>query len=480
MIVTIAFEVKNYVEVMESWPIKIGNTTFFLDRDGDVVKKVCLSYANVGIENAPTFTNSPEIGARAKINISCGEYSMLAIQQILSWQAVVSGVQVFDLDLDNYELRFRPESIEEQKKIPIKSFRHSRDNAQGSTCDFEQIGRAFCVGHIEDSRIESVSHYREGRLAYKAGRYIDSYNNMFLFLESRYCDGKTKTGQQVELLSSNKIVCESLKDTISDMRNLDVATSKHLHGVFENKGNLRESIHTLVLLRGKLRHHSLKSPQRWDPNKQNEYEMPARFLGAVVGYITSTESLNEIYAPEPVKQFRDISVNSGFETKIRVLTNRLEYKPSLELSLSYPTIFMSSQVSLNAVRRAIDSCDNGSQLADTVKLEAIHSQTDLEVFIVELGLWAYTKSRILSAETAVNHIRCSFEHFHASTVVKHEFSFLIEEKQINIACAWRLLIDCFDWIEKKDPTTRILSLKFFLNSERRPIVSYRVGAQIKK
>jgi len=480
MKVIIAFEVKNYVEVMESWPINIGNTTFFLERDGDVVKKVCLSYANVGIENAPTVTNSPEIGERAKINISCGGYSMLAIQQILSWQAVVSGVQVFDLDLDNYELRFQPESIDEQKKIPIKSFRRSRNDSLNSACDFEQIGRAFCVGRIDDSRIESVSHYREGRLAYEAGRYIDSYNNMYLFLESRYCDGKTKTAQQVELLSSNKVVCESLEDTISDMRALDIATSNHLQGVFENKVNIRESIRTLVLLRGKLRHHSLKSPQRWDPNKQNEYEMPARFLGAVVGHIAISESLDEIYAPEPVKKFKDISFNAGFKTEIKVGTIRLESKPSLLLSLNYPTIFMSSQVCLHAARKSIAACDKDSQLSDTVKLEAIHGQTELEVFILELGLWAYTQSRTISAATTSNHILCSFEHFYSSAVVKHEFTFPMEEKQINIAYAWRLLIDCFDWVEKKEPTTRILSLKCFLNSKPRPIVSYRVGAQIQK
>lgn len=53
MIITIAFSVKNYVEVMESWPIKIDNLIFTLERKDNIVQKVCVSFPNIAIENAP-------------------------------------------------------------------------------------------------------------------------------------------------------------------------------------------------------------------------------------------------------------------------------------------------------------------------------------------------------------------------------------------------------------------------------------------
>jgi hypothetical protein len=479
MIVTVAFDIKNYVEVMEGWPIEIGNMTFFLEREENIVRKVCISYSNVGIENAPNIIPRTESGGNPTITISSGGYATKAIKHIMNWQAVVSGVQIFDLDFDNYELRFHPQSMDEEKKIHLKSFRGNSKKALNSSCDFEQIGRAFCVDAINDSRIESSSHYREGRIAFEAGRYVDSYNNMFLFLETRYCDGKTKTNQQIELLSNEKIFRDSLTREIKEFRSQNKLQFKHLANIFDETVDIKTKIKTIVELRGKLRHHSLKSPHRWDPNRQNEYESPARFLGAVVGDIVIAESLKDIYAPGAVTKFREISVSTGFETKIEVQSHRLEKQPSLALDMSYPTTVISSQICLVAVRHAIAACAKDGQLNDTVRLDATQIKTDLELFTAELATWAYTPARSIETEEPIGSIRCSFEHYQAGVVVKNAFSFPIEENHINITYAWELLKYCYSWIEQKDPTTRILSLKLFLNKGKRPILEYKVGALVK-
>lgn len=62
MHITISFNVKNHVEVSESWPIQIGNVTFSLDRKDEVVQKVCISYSGVGTEHAPKITPSASTG----------------------------------------------------------------------------------------------------------------------------------------------------------------------------------------------------------------------------------------------------------------------------------------------------------------------------------------------------------------------------------------------------------------------------------
>ncbi|QPI72388.1 hypothetical protein [Sphingobium sp. Cam5-1] len=51
MIVTVAFDVKNHVEVMEGWPIELGNTSFFLEREANVLKRVCGISASIAIHS---------------------------------------------------------------------------------------------------------------------------------------------------------------------------------------------------------------------------------------------------------------------------------------------------------------------------------------------------------------------------------------------------------------------------------------------
>ena len=479
MHITISFNVKNHVEVSESWPIQIGNVTFSLNRKDDVVQKVCISYSGVSTEHAPKMTSSTSTGIHHELIVGAGQYVGLAIRQMMSWQTVISGLQTFDLSFDDYELTFRPESVDEEKKIPIKSFRRSAREMPDS-CDFEQIGRAFCVGFASDSRVESVSHFREGRIAYEAGRFVDSYNNMFLFLETRYCDGKTKTAQQVELLSNNPILVNSLNQALSLVPSRDFSASKHLTELIDTTKDIKEKIKSIVLLRGSLRHHSLKSSQRWDPNKQDEYEFSARFLGLVVGHIVTEESLGDIYAPKILQQFRDVSIKGGYESNITASTVRLEKQPALRLDISCPTTVMSSALGLSLARETIAACDKASQLPDTVKIEAMHSKTGMELFIIELGLWAFTQERTIQIDAAASSIQCELEHFQSPIYVKHEFSLPFREGMITINSAWELLESCFNWIEQKDPTTRILSLKLNLKGKLEPIVRYRVGVQVRK
>ncbi|WP_081534798.1 hypothetical protein [Rhodovulum sp. P5] len=331
MIITVAFDVKNYVEVMEGWPLKDDNMTFFLEREGNVLKKVCLSFSGVSIEHAPHFKQSTETSGRAELKASSGGYAVLARKRIMNWQAVVSGIQIVDLDYDSFDIRFHAENIEEESRIHLKSFKSSYDKALNSACDFEQIGRAFCANSIPDDRIESTSHYREGRLAFEAGRYVDAYNNMFLFLEARYCDGKTKTAQQVELLSKNQALCLSIEEATAEHTNSHQADSKEKFDLFKSCTSVADKIKALVLLRGKLRHHSLKSPYRWDPNEQEKHKGEARFLIAVVHDIVIRESLEDIYSPASLENFREQSVSRGNEIKVRLTTRRVNNERALEL-----------------------------------------------------------------------------------------------------------------------------------------------------
>src|SRR3546814_6398968 len=137
--------------------------TYFLEREGNVLKRVCVALSGVGIEHATSFKSANDEREVPHVEISGGIYSVLARKNIMNWQAVLSGPQIVDLDYDNYELRFHAENIGEEHRIHVKSFKPGSSKSLNSACDFEQIGRAFCVGPISDDQIESTSHFREDR-----------------------------------------------------------------------------------------------------------------------------------------------------------------------------------------------------------------------------------------------------------------------------------------------------------------------------
>lgn len=475
MIITIAFNVKNHVEVMEGWPIKRDDATFFMERDGTNLKRVCISFPNVSLEHAPQFIPAGTTNDMGHLQIGAGDYVAAAIRHLMRWQTVLTGLQVVDVEYDNYEIRFRPESVAEEDSIHVNSFRYNADEGLNRSCDFEQIGRAFCSVDVSDERIESTSHFREGRLAFGAKRYIDSYNSMYLFLESRYCDGKTGNSRQKELLLSHKIVCDAVNRVVEDFP-LANGESGEKFEFLSQTNDIADKIESIVLLRGKLRHHPLKSPHRWDPNRQKDYEVAARFLSAVVWSIVTKESTDDIYSPAALETFRHISMSTGFETKLHVSAYRLDPKPYLSLDMTYPTTVLSSQLCAVTLGNALEECEKGDQLADTVKIET--TSGTMELFLAELGTWAYTPDRRIVKTDKMSSIRCRFEHRKRNNIETHSFDIAFLAAELSIIAAWRTLRKALNHIEDVDPTTRIMSLKFFFDGSSASILSYRVGASV--
>ena len=63
---------------------------------------------------------------------------------------------------------------------------------------------------------------------------------MFLFLETRYCDGKTKTAQQLDLLSKNMIFCSNLEQSILEINDKKITESEHLKNLFKKHNSQRK------------------------------------------------------------------------------------------------------------------------------------------------------------------------------------------------------------------------------------------------
>src|SRR3546814_6974979 len=102
--------------------------------------------------------------------------------------------------------------------------------------------------------------------------------------------------------------------------------------------------------------------------------------------------------------------------------------------------------SSDLVRNAIQACEKEGQLTDTVRFEATHSQTGLELFSLEFDVWAYTQTRLIETEKPIESVRCSFEHFRAGIIMRPEFSIPVHGHKLGILDVWTLLRFSFDQI----------------------------------
>ena len=147
--------------------------------------------------------------------------------------------------------------------------------------------------------------------------------------------------------------------------------------------------------------------------------------------------------------------------------------------MSYPTTLISTKICLTTLRNALEACEKDGQLGDTFRFDAVHGSNDLELFEADLDIWVFSETPTLEKKDVDDKMRCRFEHFRSGIIMKHEFEFPIPVNEIDVNYAWSLLKYCFDHIEKKDITTRVMSLKMFLGQRKRPVATYRVGAQVK-
>jgi hypothetical protein len=126
----------------------------------------------------------------------------------------------------------------------------------------------------------------------------------------------------------------------------------------------------------------------------------------------------------------------------------------------------------------VQACENEGQLGDTVRLQGSSSRSELELFSLDFDVWAYTQSRAIETTEPIVSVRCDFEHYQAGIIVRHKFSVPVPGCKLSIPDVWKLVRKCFDHIEERDPTTRILSLKLYLRDGDKAFVAYRVGAQV--
>ena len=477
MIVTIKFKVKNKVQIEPHFPVEGKGSTLFLETDDGVLTSVGIVRKGVDVKHAPQF-RSPEPAegaAHPTLSVETGLFQVLAEHELREWQAVLAAYVIIDIDFDDVSSTFTPESEAERDAIKVTALHHAAGERDRNPIEFEHIGRAFLMRDQASARLEDVAHFRDASVAQSAGRNVDAYNGYFLFLETRYCDGKTKKNEQVKRLSAAPVFVEKLKSAVESFRSEFVGKNSRLPVAECDGTDVSKLIEEIILLRGELRHHSLNSPRRWDPNNVKKYELEARFLGAVCGYILLEELFLRTYESDVTSAFVEQAHRHNFQ--LALLIHRLGFDEAqiVPIRMTYPVSREDIRTASSAFSNALDATRSTHGLTQLRSLICVSEKRKIELFTATIGrAFENTQGKVPVGTS----IRASIEYVHNGMVSSGGFKLTTGDPALDREGAWDLGAQCMDHFFKTTPDNELLSMKVVAETSRLEVFSFRVGSGI--
>ncbi|MEH2529421.1 hypothetical protein V1277_004202 [Bradyrhizobium sp. AZCC 1588] len=371
------------MRISEVWPIKARHK-YFIERREGVVSHVGVIFDAVPIDEAPTFFKTSESISKGTISLK-GNRVQEAVQGVRAWQSLLAAYVIIDVDFDNISQEFKPETDAERERIHILSFSSNKNDPNAKIMhDFSIFGRAFLAIDRGVDLIEPMAFFIEGRKALAADRVIDSYNYFFLFLESRFKlkhQNRLAAEQLVERREFREAVGSILDDAMSC--NLAKGTKLALDKWKDDQGAVALEI---VELRGRLRHHSIGNPNRWNPNEQQKYRAEAVFLAAVCREIAKP-SFDVTWADEYVQEFVEQAKAMGMQVDVSVVLTIDDGALPREVGMNFkiPQFEPSPMLAKTVLENALAEFDKHMPGAQLLGIRARVRPNGPELFRYDLG-----------------------------------------------------------------------------------------------
>lgn len=475
MIATYEFKILNKVIFSENWPVKLQNKTLSFEETDGMITSVKIAVKANAKDFLPKITPNPSKGVSALIEYRDSILFTDALDTLLSWQASVVPFAPISVDFDTPKISFTLEPGEEVEEDTSFGLTTSYNN-EAVTCDFENVAKAFLIGTKSELETQSLAFFREGRLAFLAGRFIDSYLNYFLYLETKYCDGKTGNAKQSELLSKNVLLQKMLDEKCSSFGSQNQGDPK-LQRVYDKKLDYFNRFKALVELRGKLRHHSLKHKQRWNPNNHKPYEQAALFLGALVGGQILEEGISSLYSKPNEKKFFEAAESSFATTEVINKIISITPKGSMNFNIILPCKTLNPRSVANCIKATLKNSAQAVDLDSVVRIDAITKAFSLKAYEARLGPWCFSVDRTLKLEKSdIIKINSDFRerggHFRN---IEFEATQWLTSTSVSMGDAWSLLEKSLLHIETVHPPALIHKIEVIVKNHRVPIISYYLG-----
>ncbi|WP_156908852.1 hypothetical protein [Bradyrhizobium murdochi] len=371
------------MRISEVWPVKAQHK-YFIERREGFVSHVGVIFEALPIDEAPTFFKASGSIAESRISIK-GNRIQEAVQGVRAWQSLLATYVIVDVDFDDISQEFKPEGDAERERVHILSFNSNRNEPNSKIMhDFSIFGRAFLAVDRGVDLIEPMAFFIEGRKALAADRLIDAYNYCFLFLESRF-KLKHQNRLAAAQLVEKREFCGALESILEDPMLRDVARGAKL--ALDKWPDDKEAIALeIVELRGRLRHHSIGNPNRWNPTEQQKYRAEAVFLAAICREIAKP-SFDITWEDTYVQEFVEQAKAMGMQLDVSVVLTIDDGTLPREIGMNFkiPQFEPSAMLAKTVLENALTEFDKHMPGAQLLGIRARVRPNGPELFRYDLG-----------------------------------------------------------------------------------------------
>jgi hypothetical protein len=143
----------------------------------------------------------------------------------------------------------------------------------------------------------------------------------------------------------------------------------------------------IVELRGSLRHHSLGSPHRWDPNRQEDFEPEARFLALLANNVAFPKTTGRLWEPERLEQFGRLAeeMNMNIEVTVSLTIKEGGHVRDVLIGMKFPQPQPDSQLATAVITKSIETLNESSPGAELFAVRAWVGPRRTELLRYDLG-----------------------------------------------------------------------------------------------
>jgi hypothetical protein len=206
--------------------------------------------------------------------------------------------QSFDVETASPAVRYLPESDDERAKLSVFGARIEPPPPVHARVQFRHLLQCLIAAPSAARFETALSFLRKGELALHERRYIEAIYYYFFALESEFGSGKSGSRELQKALLAAPVLVSCIERLLvepdSFLANAPKAWAHSPAAVVRH----------LVLLRGRLHHHSARSSRSWHPDGHHIFRTDCACLAEITNGTLIKLASRAMFTPETKAQIR--------------------------------------------------------------------------------------------------------------------------------------------------------------------------------